>query len=301
MRLKHHRLIRPFALSATAAMLAMAVALVWGAGVSLARGTTSATYYEDQEGNVCVGVGGFVNGFPTGQNCERWEVTNPGKDNTGLGEKVMERSTGNENVGVGFDALAENETGTGNTANGFFALLHNHTGNFNTATGQDADYRCRAEGCKENTESGASALRNNESGKANAAFGYQALDWAEGVSGNENVGVGYKAGSKTNGGTNNVDIANEGVAADENTTRIGTATTPETATTPNRAFVAGIYLKALPKAFKACAVKVNSQGQLGCSISKTFAAVNEEALQAQVNRQQQEINKLASELKSLHK
>jgi hypothetical protein len=44
MRLKH-RLIRHFALTATA-MLAMAVALVWGTGVSLAAD------YQDAFGNV---------------------------------------------------------------------------------------------------------------------------------------------------------------------------------------------------------------------------------------------------------
>ena len=50
MRLKHDRLIRPFALTATAAMLAMAVALVWGAGVGLAAD------YQDANHNVCEGT-----------------------------------------------------------------------------------------------------------------------------------------------------------------------------------------------------------------------------------------------------
>lgn len=157
------------------------------------------------------------------------------KDNVGVGETVMTRSSGSNNVGVGFDALAENETGSNNTANGFFALLHNHAGSNNTATGAAADYRCSGKRCAENTKTGSSALRNNETGNTNAAFGYRALAWGEGISGSLNVGIGYKAGSNTNGGANNLDISNEGVAGDTFTTRIGTEGTQ------TRAFMAGIY------------------------------------------------------------
>jgi hypothetical protein len=261
MRLKHHRLTKPFARTATVAMLAMAVALIWTTGVSVARGINAANYYEDEEGNVCVGLkeaGGFGS-----KSCE-WGTLS-GSDNVGLGEKVMERDTGSQNVGIGFDALAENEAGTRDTATGFFALLHNHGGVDNTATGYAADYRCSTEECKENTESGSSALRNNPSGSRNAAFGYQALDWAEGISGSENVGIGYKAGSKTNGGANNIDISNEGVAGEERTTRIGTENINA------KAFVAGVYKK--PIATPTCAVKVNAEGQLGCNPEENSTAI----------------------------
>ena len=50
MRLKHDRPITPFALAATAAMLAMAVALVWGTGVSLAAD------FQEAKHNVCEGT-----------------------------------------------------------------------------------------------------------------------------------------------------------------------------------------------------------------------------------------------------
>jgi hypothetical protein len=261
MRLKHHRLTNRFARTATVAMLVIAVALIWGTGVSLARGINAANYYEDEEGNVCMGLkeaGGFGS-----KSCE-WGTLS-GTDNTGVGEKVMERDSGSQNVGVGFDALAENEAGSRNSASGFFALLHNRGGVDNTATGYAADYRCSAEECKENTEVGSSALRNNPSGNRNAAFGYQALDWAEGISGNENVGIGYKAGSKTEGGAHNIDISNEGVAGEERTTRIGTESTNA------KAFVAGVYKKTIPT--PTCAVKVNAEGQLGCNPEENSTAI----------------------------
>ncbi len=290
MTIKQHGLIRPFALAAT---LAMAVTLAWGAGVSFARGETSSTYYEDTEGNLCVGVSTPL-GFSGTENCTFGTLT--GEDNTAVGEKVMTRNTGSRNVGAGFDALAENETGSGNTATGFFALLHNKDGNYNTATGEAADYRCSGGECKENTEDGVSALRNNETGSGNAAFGYRALAWGEGVSGTDNVGIGYLAGSATSGGANNIDISNLGVAADNGTTRVGTEGTQ------TRAFMAGIYAKAIKG--PACTVKVNAEGQLGCKVEKVkkgTSSSDESALVSQVRQQQQEINQLASELKALRK
>jgi hypothetical protein len=304
MTLKHHPSIRLFALFASA----LVVMLVWGVGVSFAAkgGTTLATYFEDESGNLCVGVGGFAKGFPVAENCGVWGekvgTKERGEKNTGVGEKVMSRSTGNEDVGVGYDALAENEGGSGDTATGYFALLHNKGGGSNTATGDSADYRCGNSGgaeCKENTETGASALRNNENGSGNAAFGFDALAWPEGVSGSEDVGVGYKAGEATNGGAHNIDIANEGVTGDGRTTRIGVENTEA------RAFVAGIWKKSIKE--PTCSVKVNAEGQLGCemhasAVSSVGSPVLLAQLQqehAQIGSQQQEIDRLASELQSL--
>jgi hypothetical protein len=86
MRLTQHRPIRPFALTVTAAMLTLALGLVWGTGVSFARGETTSTYYEDTVGNLCVGVGGTVGGFanlsggwPAEGNCEVWAKSGGGK------------------------------------------------------------------------------------------------------------------------------------------------------------------------------------------------------------------------------
>jgi hypothetical protein len=235
---------------------AMVVVLVWGAGVSFARGGNTATYYEDKEGNLCVGVGGlFAAGFPEAENCGEWGAKT-GKDNTGVGEKVMPRSTGSENVGVGFDALAENEGGSSNSATGFFALLHNTTGKSDTASGADASLRNTTG--KENTADGVSALFTNKTGNANVGVGVSALESL--VEGGSNVAIGAKAGS-TIVNSNNIDISNAGVAADSGTTRIGTETTQ------TRAFLAGVSGVAISG--PANGVLVNASGQLGTATSSS--------------------------------
>lgn len=256
MRFKHGRLIRPVALNTTAAMV---VVLVWGAGVSFARGGNTATYYEDKEGNLCVGVGGlFAEGFPAAENCEWGAKT--GKDNTGVGEKVLPRSTGSENVGVGFDALAENEGGSGDTAIGYFGLLHNTSGKSNTASGAAAAFRNTSG--KENTADGVSALFTNKTGSGDIGIGVDALENLN--QGGSDIAIGNKAGAalkEVATESNNIDIANAGVAADAGTTRIGTETTQ------TRAFLAGV--SGVSIAGPANGVLVNASGQLGTATSSS--------------------------------
>jgi hypothetical protein len=293
MRLKQCRLIRRAALTATAAM---AVVLVWGTGVSLARGINAVHYYEDTEGNLCVGneeVGGFT------KSCSLWgAATQKGKDDVGVGEKVLENNTtGNEDVGVGFDALAESTTGSGNTATGFFACLHITSGTSNTCTGADAALRNTTG--KENTSDGVGALFDNKTGNANVAISTDALEKI--TEGSNNVAIGPKAGGEMEGNAaNDIDISNKGVLGDNRTTRVGTENTEA------RAFVAGIYEKTVKT--PSCAVVVSSEGQLGCktgpggAVSSGGSPALVAQLQsehAQVDRQQEEIDKLASELQSL--
>jgi hypothetical protein len=203
-------------------------------------------------------VGGlFAAGFPEAENCGEWGAKT-GKDNTGVGEKVLPRSTGSENVGVGFDALAENEGGSDNSASGFFALLHNTTGKNNTASGADAALRNTTG--KENTADGVSALFTNKTGSGNIGIGVDALENL--LEGSSNIAIGNKAGSalKTTE-ANNVDVANAGVAADSGTTRIGTETTQ------TRAFLAGV--SGVSISGPANGVLVNASGQLGTATSSS--------------------------------
>src|SRR5213593_3128368 len=125
MRLKHDRPITPFALAATAAMLAMAIALVWGTGVAFAAD------YQDTNHNVCEGT------FTPGS-CE-WGTHVTGSNNLALGDAMMPALTsGSHNVALGFGALANETTGNGNKAIGTLALNHNTTGTANIANGDFA-------------------------------------------------------------------------------------------------------------------------------------------------------------------
>jgi len=92
--------------------------------------------------------------------------------------------TGNDNTGLGVNALQNNTTGSSNTATGEEALLFNLTGDYNTANGFEA-------------------LANN-------------------TSGSNNIAMGYEAGSNITTGSYNIDIGNAGVAGDGNIIRIGT-------------------------------------------------------------------------------
>jgi hypothetical protein len=123
-----------------------------------------------------------------------------GSFNTANGNSTLYSNTdGHGNTANGNSALYSNTTGDHNTANGLRALLHNTTGSINTANGVNA-------------------LQNNTIGGANTATGYQAL--FNNIAGNFNTALGYFAGSNVTG-DNNIDIGNNGLAADSETIRIG--------------------------------------------------------------------------------
>jgi hypothetical protein len=165
---------------------------------------------------------------------------------------LSHNGTGNDNIASGVNALFNNIRGINNLASGSFAL-ENTTGSSNVASGVAA-LQSTTTG-ERNIASGTSALRLNTTGQDNVASGFEAL--FSNSTGSGNVAFGSGAGKNLTTGSNNIDISNEGVAAEAGTTRIG-AEGKQT-----RAFVAGIYEK--PVTTPACAVKVNSAGQLGCN------------------------------------
>src|SRR5205814_6041139 len=94
----------------------------------------------------------------------------------------------------------------------------------------------------------------NAIGLQNTAIGQNALLSS---TGSNNIGLGSVAGSSLTTGSNNIDIGNNGVAAESNTIRIGKSGT-QSAT-----FIAGISVSAIT----GTAVVVNSNGRLGVSSS----------------------------------
>ncbi|HEV3284591.1 MAG TPA: hypothetical protein VG010_10325 [Solirubrobacteraceae bacterium] len=192
-----------------------------------------------------------------------------GSTNIAIGVAALDRNTkGNSNIASGWEALHENTTGGSNIASGSEALFANTVGNLNLAIGNNA-LRENIKG-SENLANGASALNKNITGSFNVATGINALLWntegndntATGVNalfnntGSSSVALGYRAGENLTSGSNNVDIANEGVESESGTIRIGTELTH------TKAFVAGIF----PTAVVGCTVQVTAEGQLGCNL-----------------------------------
>jgi hypothetical protein len=99
------------------------------------------------------------------------------------------------------------------------------------------------------------ALSNNTVGNNNTANGRAAL--LRNTTGSSNIALGFNAGGNLTMGNNNIDIGNAGVAAEANTTRVGTQGTQR------RAFIAGISGTAVTGS----AVVINASGQLGVAAS----------------------------------
>jgi len=175
-----------------------------------------------------------------------------GSFNTANGASALFENGGDDNTATGFNALINN-FGSNNTANGAAALVSNY-GDNNTATGVGA---LSHNGGDNNTAAGFNALLHNQ-GNGNTADGCQAL--YNNTTGGGNTALGSGAGLFLTTGSNNIDIANGGVAGESNTIRIGTEG-GQTAT-----FIAGIYGETTGST-TTLPVIVDVNGQLGTAAS----------------------------------
>jgi hypothetical protein len=174
-----------------------------------------------------------------------------GTSNTFLGHSAGNSAvTGDFNTGFGYSALLSNTTGNGNTAAGVLALGGNVSGSYNTAIGLEALIQNDTGGG--NTAVGADALFYNKSVQ-NTAVGLGALSGNS--TGSSNIGIGYAAGGNLTTGSDNICIANSGVAGESATIRIGTVGA-QTAT-----FVAGV--NGVTTGGTGTPVLIDSNGQLG--------------------------------------
>lgn len=140
----------------------------------------------------------------------------------GIDAGLNDDSTGNENIGIGFNALKDNTTGYRNTANGNRALIDNTTGFGNTANGFSAlannttGFSNTANGFEAlvlnttgfgNSVNGRLAMFNNTTGNSNVALGYFA--GFSNVTGSANVFIGYDSGGTAQDESNKLYINNE--------------------------------------------------------------------------------------------
>ena len=168
-------------------------------------------------------------------------------------------TTGNQNTGLGIQALGSVSTGASNTAVGSRALFDNLTGRANTAAGVDSLRRNNTGSF--NASHGVGTLQNNLDGGFNTALGFSALGTS--VSGVGNIGIGNLGGFDLLL-DNNMAIGNRGTATDSGVIRLGAAGIHTTS------FMAGIRGVTTGLA-DGIPVLIDSAGQLGTvSSSRRF-------------------------------
>ena len=207
-----------------------------------------------------------------------------GNSNTAVGTSALHINTGAANTGTGYEALYSNTNGASNTASGYEALLANLTGNDNTGLGAAAlknnttgsDNTAVGNGALEpntlgsgNTAVGSGSMFANTTGAGNVAVGFNALvgsnsnnnvavgyqALALNLSGTNNIAIGYQAGNQITKSSNNIDIANPGVAGDSGVIRIG-------GSNQTSAYIAGV-VGATTVNNDAVQVMIDSSGNLG--------------------------------------
>jgi len=193
----------------------------------------------------------------TGTGHHALSANTTGVNNTATGANALaSNTTGGNNTATGFQALALNTTGSNNTATGIDALVNNTTANFSVAYGESALFSNTTGGA--NTAIGSGALVHNTTASLNTAVGTNAL--FSNTTGTNNIALGNSAGTNLTTGSNNIDIGSQGVAAEANTIRIGTAGTQ------TKTVIAGIYSKGVASA-TGVNVKIDSTGKLGTVLS----------------------------------
>ena len=137
-------------------------------------------------------------------------------------------SAAQTNTATGINAGKKTTSGKHNTSDGFRALISNRTGSFNTAAGSNA---LASSNGSNNVALGFKALFKNKVGGFNVALGDGAL--LNNRVGSANIALGEDAGFNIIG-SNNICIANKGLAADSGIIRIGTDGVH------NNTFIAGV-------------------------------------------------------------
>jgi len=212
----------------------------------------------DVGGNTTIGIGAGSIGITTGTNntslgAFSLNVFTSGRENSGFGAfSLGSVTTGSENSGFGTFSLNSVTSGNNNTGIGYFALSSLTTGNNNSTVG-DSSLNSVTTGFN-NSSFGYDSLTSGTIAYNNSSFGSGSLQSI--LTGNDNISIGYLSGVNYVGAeSNNILLANQGVAAENTTIRIGTQGTQ------TRAFIAGVTGVAVPNT---TAVVIDSvTGQLG--------------------------------------
>lgn len=182
----------------------------------------------------------------------------------GVNTSVPANVTGNDNTGLGNNALSALTTGILNTGIGSGSLKSNQTGSFNTAIGINSLSNLIS-GTGNVTLGG---LGSQISGDYNTAIGFGSGSTSP-TTGSRNITIGYFSGNNyTSSESSNILIGNEGTTGDSNVLRIGTQGSG--VGQQNKCFAAGINGNTITSPDT---VVINSTtGQLGTIVSATQPA-----------------------------
>ncbi len=142
----------------------------------------------------------------------------------GGSEALDANTTGSNNLAIGDRSMTSNVSGQSNVAIGSNSLLNNNSGNYNTMVGVEAGSGIRTESGNtgnNNVGLGYRALQLNYSGDSNVAIGWDALRRTKGSG---NSGMGNKAGWYNVDGSNNTFIGNQAGIGSTNSTNLTNAT-----------------------------------------------------------------------------
>jgi len=192
---------------------------------------------------------------------EAMRYNQTGDGNAAVGDSALWRNEGNDNVAMGSSALFNHTTGNNNVAIGARALqapflAYPSTGSNNTVVGAQALFYGGS--AAENTAVGVNALAGPSPGPSTAAAGNTAvgMNALRNATGSGNVAVGHSAGIDQDTGSDNVYLANAGVASESGQIRIGNSADH------SAAFVAGIHGASVDGGTD-MAVFVDGTGKLG--------------------------------------
>jgi hypothetical protein len=185
-------------------------------------------------GNVAMGVNAMtlnavgINGVAIG-NTAMGTGINTGQQNVAVGYRAMAANTsGQLQVAVGAESLTANTTGSSNTAVGRRSFGANTTGGENTGLGQNSSFDNTTGG--QNTSIGASALFSNTTGSQNVMVGYRAGAYVTYPSNmaqklDNSIIIGYQAASGVDTSTNQIVIGYTTEGLGSNNTVIGNTST----------------------------------------------------------------------------
>jgi hypothetical protein len=197
--------------------------------------------------------------------------------NIGIGTLALNRTRGENNIGIGRNAGSSNTTGNNNTFLGWYAGAYNTTGAGNIAIGYASGWHLVGGG--ENILLGTEAGGNNPGtgntmGGGNVGIGYQALFAISSSVGlvPSNVAIGYQAGRNITTGQKNVALGNRaglGLARGSNNIYIGedTGLTTSTITLNNNIGIGTLALSSNVSGSRNTAVGYQALANVGATAS----------------------------------